>query len=111
MTLCLNDATLRESLVLLFYQRRGLMMIKLTLIRYFIFQIIVSSMKKRKTNHKGGGLGINAHKTLDYKILPNVAKNTENIETFIIELENKNSKNILISAVYQPPHGNQSKFL
>ena len=67
--------------------------------------------EKRKTNHKGGGLGIYVHKTLDYKILPNLAKNTENIETFTIEIENKNSKNILISAVYRPPRGNQSKFL
>ena len=61
---------------------------------------------KRKTKHKGGGLGIYVHKALDYKILPNLAKNTENIETFTIEIENKNSKNILISAVYWPPRGN-----
>ena len=46
-----------------------------------------------------------------YKVLPNLAKNTENIETFTIEIENKNSKNILISAVYRSPRGNQSKFL
>ena len=52
--------------------------------------------EKRKTNHKGGGLGIYAHKTLNYKILPNLAKNTENIETSTIEIENKNYKNILI---------------
>ena len=45
------------------------------------------------------------------KILPNLAKSTENIETFTAEIENKNSKNVLISAVYQPPRGNQSKFL
>ena len=44
---------------------------------------------------------------MDYKILPNLAKNTENIETFTIEIENKNSKNILISAVYRPPRGNR----
>ena len=56
--------------------------------------------EKRKTNHKGGGLGIYVHKTLNYTILPNLAKHTENIETFTIEVENKNSKNILISAVY-----------
>ena len=68
-------------------------------------------MKKEKTNHKGGGLEIYVHKTLDYKILSNLAKSTENIETFTIEIENKNSKNILISAVYRPPRGNQSKFL
>ena len=66
---------------------------------------------KRKTNHKGGVLGIYVHETLDYKILPNLAKSTENIETFTIEIENKNSKNILISAVYWPPRGNQGKFL
>ena len=48
---------------------------------------------------------------MDYKILPNLAKNTENIETFTIEIENKNSKNMLISAVYRPPCGNQSKFI
>ena len=48
---------------------------------------------------------------MDYKILPNLAKNTENIETFTIEIENKNSKNVLISVVYQPPRGNQSKIL
>ena len=48
---------------------------------------------------------------MDYKILLNLAKNTENIETFTIEIENNNSKNILISALYQPPRGNQSKFL
>ena len=67
--------------------------------------------EKRKTNHKGGVLGIYVHETLDYKILPNLAKSTENIETFTIEIENKNSKNILISAVYWPPRGNQGKFL
>ena len=66
---------------------------------------------KRKTNHKGGVLGIYVHETLDYKILPNLAKSTENIEIFTIEIENKNSKNILISALYRPPRGNQSKFL
>ena len=49
---------------------------------------------KRKTNHKGGGLEIYVHKTLDYKILPNLAKNTENIEPFTIEIENKSPKNI-----------------
>ena len=67
--------------------------------------------KKQKANHKGGGLGIYVHKTLDYKILPNLAKNTEIIETFTIEIENKNSKNILISALSRPPRGSQSKFL
>ena len=66
--------------------------------------------EKRKTNHRGGRLGFHVRKTLDYKILPNLAQNIENIETFTIEIENKNSKNILISAVYRPPHGNQSKF-
>ena len=30
--------------------------------------------EKRKANHKGGGLGTYVHKTLDYKILPNLAK-------------------------------------
>ena len=40
-------------------------------------------MKKRKTNHKGEGLGIYVHKTFDYKILPNLIKNTENIENLI----------------------------
>ena len=96
--------------MLLFYQRRGLMMVKLTSIRYLIFQIIVSFIKKKKT-HKGGGLGIYVNKTLDYKILQNLAKNTKNIKTYTVETENKNSKNILISAVRQPPRGNQSKFL
>ena len=67
--------------------------------------------EKRKTKHKGGGLRIYVHKTLDYKILPNLAKSTENIETFTIEIENKNSKSILISATYRSPRGNQSKFL
>ena len=67
--------------------------------------------EKRKTNHKGGELGIYVHKTLDYKILPNLTKNTENIETFTREMKNKNSKNISISTVYWVPRGNQSKFL
>ena len=70
-----------------------------------------SFIHEKKTNRKGGGLGIYVHKTLDYKILPNLAKSTENIESFTIEIDNKNSKNILISAVYRPPRGNQSKFL
>ena len=67
--------------------------------------------EKRKNNHKGGGLGIYVHKILDYKNLPNLAKNTENTETFTTEIENKNPKNILISVVHRPPRGNQSKFL
>ena len=66
---------------------------------------------KRKTNHKSGGLGIYVHKTLDYKVLPSLAKNIENIKSFTIEIENKNSENILISPLYRPPRGNQSKFL
>ena len=67
--------------------------------------------EKIKTNYNGGGLGIYVHKILDYKVLPNLAKNTENIKAFTIEIENKNSKNILISPLYRPPRGNQSKFL
>ena len=65
--------------------------------------------EKRKTNHKGGVQNL-CLKALDYNILPNLAENTENIENFPIEIENKNLKNILISAVYWPPRGNQSKF-
>ena len=76
-----------------------------------MFQIIVLSIKKEKLTIKVEELGIYVHKNLDYKILPNLAKNTENIETITIEIKNKNSKNILISSVYRPPCGNQSKFL
>ena len=67
--------------------------------------------EKRKTKQKGGGRGIYVNKILDYKILPNLAKNTENIESFTIETKNKHSKNILASAVYWSPRGNQRKFL
>ena len=50
--------------------------------------------EKRKANHKGGGLGTDVHKTLDYKILPNLTKNTENIETFTTEIVNKKHFNL-----------------
>ena len=50
--------------------------------------------EKRKTNHNGGGLGIYSHKTLNYKILPNLAKYNENIENFTIAMKNKNPKNM-----------------
>ena len=45
--------------------------------------------EKRKTNRKDAGLGIYVHKTLYYKILQNLSKNTENVETFTIEIANK----------------------
>ena len=60
--------------------------------------------EKRKANHKGGGLGIHVHKTLDYKTLPNLAKNTENIETFTIEIEGKKYFNFCcVSATSRKP--------
>ena len=78
-----------------------------------LFHILSYSfiLEKRRTNYKGGGLGIYVHKTLDNKILRNLAKNTEKIETSTLEIENKNSKNILISTAYRPSRGSQSKFL
>ena len=67
--------------------------------------------EKRKLNHKGGGLGIMSTKPWIIRSSQISLKSLENIETFTIEIENKNSKNISILALYRPPCGNQSKFL
>ena len=77
--------------MLLFYQRSGTWIDDDKADLNSLFHIPNYSFihEKRKANHKGGGLGIDVHKTLDYKILPNLTKNTENIETFTTEIVNK----------------------
>ena len=47
---------------------------------------------------------------LNFKLRNNLDKFDSDIETLSIEIENRNSKNIVLSGIYRPPRGNINSF-
>ena len=47
---------------------------------------------------------------LNFKLRNDLDKFDSDIETLSIEIENRNSKNIVLSGTYRPPRGNTNSF-
>ena len=69
-----------------------------------------------KSNHqarcdrKGGGVSNYVHKSLDFKIRPDLSINNVNIESITIEIVSDNKRNVLVNALFRPPNGQIEPF-
>ena len=63
---------------------------------------------ERATNKRGGGVCIYIHNTLMHNVISDLSISDDDNETLVIEIINKESKNVLICVSYRPP-GVQTK--
>ena len=65
---------------------------------------------KTRKEKQGGGLCMFIRNDLNLKLRNDLDKFDSDIETLSIEIENRNSKNIVLSGIYRPPRGNINSF-
>ena len=65
---------------------------------------------KTRKEKQGGGLCIFIRNDLNFKLRNDLDKFDSDIETLSIEIENRNSKNIVLSGIYRPPRSNINSF-
>ena len=65
---------------------------------------------KTRKEKQGGGLCMFIRSDLNFKLRNDLDKFDSNVETLSIEIENRNSKNIVLSGIYRPPRGNINSF-
>ena len=63
-----------------------------------------------RKNRTGGGICVFVHNSLIFKLRDDLSTSDENNESMIIEIINKNSKNIIIGTTYRPPSGKIKPF-
>ena len=59
--------------------------------------------------HHGGGVAIYAHKRFSCKLIPDLTKNSNILESVVIQIKFSN-KSLLVGAFYRPPHSNPEEF-
>ena len=62
-----------------------------------------------KEKNKAGGLCIFSQETYSYKFRKDLQVNFKAFECLCVEVENKNSKNIVLNLVYRPPNGDHKE--
>ena len=65
---------------------------------------------ERSNNKNGGGICMYVHDTIIHKMRDDLSVSSDDNETLTIEIINKSTKNILISAFYRPPNGKMKSF-
>ena len=61
--------------------------------------------QQRETGKKGGGILIYLKNDIKFKIIEDLSVSDGDNECVTVEIENKNSKNLLITCCYRPPSG------
>ena len=64
----------------------------------------------RGDDKQGGGVCMFVRNDLNFKLRNDLDRFDSDIETLSIEIENRNSKNIIITGIYRPPRGNINTF-
>ena len=62
-----------------------------------------------REKNRGGGLYIFLQETYSYKFRKDLQVNFKAFECLCVEVENKNSKNIVLNLVYRPPNGDHKE--
>ena len=68
------------------------------------------SNHQARGDHKSEGVSIYVHKSLDFKIRPDLSINNVDIESLTIEILSDNKRNMLVNALYRPPNGQIEPF-
>ena len=61
--------------------------------------------QERKTGKKGGGILIYLKNHIKFKIIRNISVSDSDRECVTVQIENKNSENLIITCCYRPPSG------
>ena len=69
-----------------------------------------NSTHQAKGDHKGGGVSIYIHKSLDFTVKPDLSINNNDIESLTIESLSDKKRNTLTNALYRPPNGQIESF-
>ena len=67
--------------------------------------------QERKTGKKGGGILIYVKNHIKFKIIKDISVSDGDSECFTVEIENKNSKNVIITLCYRLSSGSIKRFL
>ena len=69
-----------------------------------------SFVSKSRTNKLGGGVGLYIDSNLEYKLRSDISLLNDSIECVFVEIQQKNSANIIVGCVYRPPNTDLSLF-
>ena len=64
-----------------------------------------TSINQVRKHGRGGDICVFIHNSLTFKLRPDLGTNINDIESLVIEIINKSSKNIVINAQYRQPAG------
>ena len=73
--------------------------------RISIYQTLISYIRKEKLAKKRGGILINVKNRIKFKIIKDLSVSDGDSEWVTVEIENKNSKQLIITLCYRPPSG------
>ena len=83
----------------------------LVTIEKFLFELLnYNSTLQIRSDHKGSGVSIYIHKSLDLTVKPNLSINNNDIESLTTEILSNKKRNTLINALYRPPNGQIEPF-
>ena len=83
----------------------------LATIQKSLFELLnYKSNHQARGDRKGGGVSIYVHKSLDFKIRPDLSINNVDIESLTIEILSDNKRNTLVNALYRSPNGQIEPF-
>ena len=85
--------------------RHGPQIRTLRIIRISIYQTLTLYHRPRETGKKGGGILIYLKNDIKFKIIEDLSVSDGDNECVTVEIENKNSKNLLVTCCYRPPSG------
>ena len=74
-------------------------------IRISIYQALIIYIKKEKTGKKGCGILIYIKNHIKFKIVKDLSVSDGDSECVTVEIENKNSKHLIITLCYRSPSG------
>ena len=69
-----------------------------------------TSVNQVRKHGRGGGICVFIHNSLTFKLRSDLGTNSDDIESLVIEIVNKNSKNFVINAQYRKPAGDFKQY-
>ena len=69
-----------------------------------------TSINQVRKHERGGGICVFIHNSLTFKLRSDLGTNSNDIESLVIEIINKNSKNFVINAQYRQPAGDFKQY-
>ena len=69
-----------------------------------------TSINQVRKHGRGGGISVFIHSSLTFNLRSDLGTNSNDIESLVIEIINKNSKNVVINAQYRQTAGDFKQY-